>query len=91
MDHRLRLVAHKVVAKQVPLFPLPWAGADSTTVSGSQSINMDNPINVRLKDADYELLWLCSILRLGHSHRGRAADRRMAVPVSPIYPALTFV
>jgi hypothetical protein len=60
MDHRLRLVAHKVVAKQVPLFPLPWAGADSTTVSGSQSINMDNPINVRLKDADYESYFGCA-------------------------------
>jgi hypothetical protein len=60
MDHCLRLVAHKVVAKQGPLFPLPWAGADSTTVSGNQSINMDNPINVGLKDADYESYFGCA-------------------------------
>jgi hypothetical protein len=35
-----------------------------------------------------KVTWLCSMLREGHSHRGRAADRLVAVPVSPIYPAL---
>ena len=60
MDHRLRLVAHKVVAKQAPLLPLPWAGADSTNVSGSQSIDMDYPFNAGLKDADHESYFDCA-------------------------------
>jgi hypothetical protein len=52
MDPRLR--AHKVVNKRAPLLSQPWAGADSTPVSGRQSADMDNSIDAGLKDADYK-------------------------------------